>query len=289
MSGWPAPGERHALLARMRIAARRLRLPLRGRTWRGDAGNWAGAGVGASIDFQDHRPYVPGDDPRYIDWQAYARSGHYTMKLYREEVSPRVDVAFDVSASMAVGKGGRSLEILYFAVESALQSSASLRCHAVNGPAVRPWATESLLAGDLPADDPVALPPAVERVPWRQGSLRVWISDLLFPGGPEPLLGALAASRGRGVVLVPFARGESDPDWRGNVEIEDAETGSRRLQQIAPETLARYRDAYARHFALWAAAAQRHGVALARVAAEPPFVEAVQAEALRVGALEVTA
>ena len=88
-----------AMAARIQVGSR-VRLPFRNRTWRGDGGNWQGAGVGSSIDFQDHRPYLPGDDPRYIDWQAYARTGVYSMKLYREEVSPRVDVALDVSASM---------------------------------------------------------------------------------------------------------------------------------------------------------------------------------------------
>src|ERR1700761_2635359 len=115
--------------ARMQIAAGRLRLPLRSRTWRGQSGNWLGAGTGSSIDFQDHRPYLPGDDPRYIDWQAYARTGHYTMKLYREEVSPLVDLVFDASESMFLDaeKMARGLDLLYFAIESALQSSGSLR------------------------------------------------------------------------------------------------------------------------------------------------------------------
>ncbi|MGA0333468.1 MAG: DUF58 domain-containing protein, partial [Kiritimatiellia bacterium] len=73
-----------------------LRLCLGERNWQGTQGNWAGAGVGSSIDFQDHRPYLPGDDPRYIDWAAYARSGQTIMKLYREEVRPVVDLVVDV-------------------------------------------------------------------------------------------------------------------------------------------------------------------------------------------------
>ena len=81
-------------------AAGRLRLPLRSRVWKGQAGEFQGAGVGSSLDFQDHRTYVPGDDPRHINWQAYARTGQYTMKLYREEVRPVVDVVLDASESM---------------------------------------------------------------------------------------------------------------------------------------------------------------------------------------------
>ena len=45
-------------------AARRFRLPFARQAWRGAAGGWQGSGAGSSIDFQDHRAYVPGDDPR---------------------------------------------------------------------------------------------------------------------------------------------------------------------------------------------------------------------------------
>jgi uncharacterized protein (DUF58 family) len=81
MPGWPDASVVAAIHGRMQAAAQRLRLPFRSRTWRGESGNWQGAGVGSSIDFQDHRQYLPGDDPRYIDWQAYARTGHYTMSF----------------------------------------------------------------------------------------------------------------------------------------------------------------------------------------------------------------
>ena len=89
-----SPAAQHA-----REAATRLSLPLRKGLARTN-GNVPGTGAGSSVDFQDHRAYVPGDDPRHIDWLAYARSGHYTMKLYREEVRPYLDVALDFSGSM---------------------------------------------------------------------------------------------------------------------------------------------------------------------------------------------
>lgn len=284
---WPDRERIRALHARMQVAAGRLRLALRNRVWRGEAGNWAGAGVGSSIDFQDHRPYLPGDDPRHIDWQAYARSGHYSMKLYREEVRPQVDLAFDISASMTHGKAERSLELAYFAIESALQSGASLRCHVVSGESVAPWRLEDARAGEAPAPTPGGGLPALHRVPWRAGSLRVWISDLLFPGSPEAPLAALAVAKGRGLVLVPHCREETAPDWTGNVELSDSESAARRLQHVSRETLARYAGAYARHFAMWSDSARRHAITIARVAAEPEFFDALQVEALRLGAVEI--
>src|ERR1700677_1694867 len=75
-------------------------LPFRARSWRGASGIWQGRNQGSSIDFQDHRAYAPGGDPRHLDWAAYARTNNYAMKLFREEVSPRLDVVIDVSRSM---------------------------------------------------------------------------------------------------------------------------------------------------------------------------------------------
>ena len=75
--------------------ADQLTLPFRRESWQGQTGHWQGMGAGSSIDFQDHRPYQPGDDPRYINWQAFARNNQYSMKLYREEVSPRLDLVLE--------------------------------------------------------------------------------------------------------------------------------------------------------------------------------------------------
>lgn len=289
MSRWPEESALRDVRRAAQTAAQSLRLPLRSRSWRGESGNWLGAGIGNSIDFQDHRPYLPGDDPRYIDWQAYARTGHYSMKLYREEVSPRVDLVLDVSASMVfdAGKGRRAAELFYFCLESGLRAGSAVRCHALSGSKCVPWPVESALGG--------AAPPGVgegssvtdwSRVPWRQGSLRVVVSDLLFPGSPEPLLATLTAAKGRGLLLAPCSATEAEPDWDGNVEFVDCESGSQRMQHVSPDVRERFVAAYARHFGLWKDVCRRHGAVLARVEAERTFLEALQLEPLRLGAVE---
>jgi uncharacterized protein (DUF58 family) len=283
-----------AIRARMRATAARLRLPLRGRVWRGESGNWMGAGIGSSIDFQDHRPYQPGDDPRYIDWRTYARTDQYTMKLFREEVSPRVDVALDISASMFFddAKRERALELFYFCAESALQAGASLRCCVVSETGSAPWPVDAspreLDLARLAATPPEPRPPALARVPWRQGSLRAVISDLLFPGSPEPLLALLAANKGRGVVFAPYCAAEDAPDLGGNVELVDCETRARRVQHFDAGLAQRYARGYERHFAIWREHCRRHAVLHARVAAGIDFQEALRQEALRSGAVELS-
>jgi len=61
---------------------------------------------GFSVEFADHREYVPGDDLRFIDWYLYARTDHYYIKRYTEETNVRCHVLLDRSASMAFGTAG---------------------------------------------------------------------------------------------------------------------------------------------------------------------------------------
>src|SRR5262245_41532482 len=70
----------------------------------GRVGERLGSGTGSSLEFQDYRPYAPGDDLRHVDWAAYARSELLAIRLYREEVAPRIDLVLDVSRSMAVNE-----------------------------------------------------------------------------------------------------------------------------------------------------------------------------------------
>lgn len=63
---------------------------------------------GASAIFKEHRAYRPGDDPRLIDWRAYARSDRYAIKHFEHETQLRGTLALDISASMNWGSGDLS-------------------------------------------------------------------------------------------------------------------------------------------------------------------------------------
>lgn len=288
-----------------RVAARRFRLPFGKQAWRGQAGGWQGAGIGSSIDFQDHRAYMPGDDPRYIHWTAYARTGQLTMKLYRAEVAPMVDLVADVSASMtfAPEKAARLESLVTFCVESAAQAGAPVRMHAVNGRVVRAVPVEAARAGDWRARLPEAMKtgaagadgaaggggtmPGV--LPWRAGAMKIFISDLLFPGEPSGLLAAMSAGGGLALCLSPWTAAEAAGPGRGNVELVDCESGLRRRQRVDAALGERFRAAYARHFALWKETARRRGVALGRIACEGALDAVLAGEPCTDGLVEVNA
>ena len=61
---------------------------------------------GASVDFAEHRGYVPGDDIRRVDWKLYARTDRYYIKEYEADSNSNFSVLLDVSKSMGFGSRG---------------------------------------------------------------------------------------------------------------------------------------------------------------------------------------
>lgn len=72
------------------------------------AGNYVSAFRGGGLEFEESRPYVPGDDVRTIDWNATARHGETFVKRFREERDQTLLFALDVSASMRFASVGSS-------------------------------------------------------------------------------------------------------------------------------------------------------------------------------------
>ncbi|MBE7518707.1 MAG: DUF58 domain-containing protein [Thermoflexaceae bacterium] len=117
-TGTESPGDGHApgippeLLQRVKlieIKARRLVDDL-------FLGEYHAIFRGRGIEFDELRPYVPGDDVRSIDWKAFARTGEPFIRRYREDRDLTVIFAVDVSASQRAGalprtKGDLAAEI----------------------------------------------------------------------------------------------------------------------------------------------------------------------------------
>lgn len=61
--------------------------------------------IGLSMEFAEHRPYMPGDDIRRIDWRVFGRTDRFYLKEYEAETNASVSILLDVSPSMAFGTG----------------------------------------------------------------------------------------------------------------------------------------------------------------------------------------
>jgi uncharacterized protein (DUF58 family) len=69
---------------------------------------------GFSVEFAEHRPYMPGDDLRYLDWKIAARADRWMIKQFEEETNLRAAIVLDVSKSMDwTGSGDRLTKLSY--------------------------------------------------------------------------------------------------------------------------------------------------------------------------------
>jgi uncharacterized protein (DUF58 family) len=60
---------------------------------------------GFSVEFAQHREYVPGDDIKHMDWKVYGRTGRFFLKQYEEETNLVCWLLLDISESMRYGSG----------------------------------------------------------------------------------------------------------------------------------------------------------------------------------------
>ena len=85
-----------AMLERLSIRAKKIFAGL-------SQGTSPTARLGASVEFSDLRRYSPGDDFRYIDWNAFARLDELFLKLFHEEGDVCLYLLIDASSSMSFG------------------------------------------------------------------------------------------------------------------------------------------------------------------------------------------
>jgi uncharacterized protein (DUF58 family) len=234
-----------------------------------------GARPGSSLEFMDHREYQPGDDLRRIDWSAYARSDRLTVKLYREEVSPHLDLLLDASRSMALAGTAKTRGLIGLAAlltsaadnasftHRAFFTSASGR--EINGSHLRPAAWNINPPDDVTSPDRALAshPPT-----FRRRGIRVFISDLLWPGDPMSVLSGLCEAASSTVVVQLLGKADLEPPERGNLRIVDSETGEFTDLFIDAAGQALYRENLERHQALWQLACRQSGATWVTLTAE---------------------
>ncbi len=221
---------------------------------------------GRSVDFAEHRPYLPGDDIRRLDWRLFARSDRFHVKEFEADTNANFVAAVDISRSMDFGSRGiRKLDyarllagclaafsrgqrdrvglatfdtdIREFVPPSAKQLDTVLQHLAGAQPPAAPG----------PAGDGLAAPLARLGAALDRRGLVAVISDFYEP--PEQVLDAFGSLRAAGhdimafQVLDPAERDLGLDGTRGFEEsgsrFRDLETGA--LLDLSP---ARIRDAY---------------------------------------------
>ena len=223
----------------------------------GPAGMFGGRGDGQSVDFHDFRQYLPGDDLRRVDWRAYARTGQMHLKLFREEVSPVVELFLDASASMAAypGKVQAAIFLAAFLRNATLAAEGRpVLCR--NGRRFVGGDFEPALAGTEFSGSGEAEPPVTPGA----RPLRFHLSDYLFGEGIATLFRRHAAGSLLFSPVMILSRSERDPAWRGHHRLYDVEQPDAFVDLALDAAMVRaYRERLRKHEETLAGEALRHG------------------------------
>ncbi len=70
---------------------------------------------GFSVEFAEHRQYMPGDEIKHIDWKIYGKTDRYYIKQYEEETNLKSYIVLDASRSMGYASAGNIKKLEYAA------------------------------------------------------------------------------------------------------------------------------------------------------------------------------
>jgi len=235
---------------------------------------------GQSVEFADHRNYVPGDDFRYLDWNLYGRLDRLFLKLYEEERELPVRIFLDASESMTFGEPRKfdfarqvAAAIGYVALCGFDRVSVNIfpsgeretpSASEVPRPAPRtPRSEQTALANSLRrvrgkksslqfmrnvsrlrAGGAANFNESVRRgaLEARQAGLAVVLSDFLDPAGYETGLTTLIGRGFQVDVVQILAPEELEPKTFGDLRLVDAESGDEREVTFGRFRLKRYQQ-----------------------------------------------
>ncbi|WP_028660533.1 DUF58 domain-containing protein [Nocardioides insulae] len=289
----------HLTRVKSRLALRTHR-PVRGVL----DGEYASLHTGRSLDFNDLREYVRGDDVKDIDWKASARSRSLLVKRYVAIRQHQITLVVSTGRSMAAGntrtRSKREAAVLVAGLVGWLALRHGDQVTVVHGDSAeqhirRPATTEVALEHGLAAIHDATVPGAapsdlagllrfVTRVVRRRSILLVVTddpaTDQVEPAGDEPLDPALESALRRLVVqheVLLVTVGDLDPTTASADTLVDVDTAT-----AVPEWLrgdaqlrAEYADLVARRRAQWRSTLERLGIAHEQVGDEDSAVPAV--------------
>jgi uncharacterized protein (DUF58 family) len=266
-------------LRRLHILARRV---ARG----GRPAEQRSKGLGAGIEFQDFRPYTPGDDFRSIDWKAYQRLGKVFLRLYEEHLDLPVYLLVDRSRSLFEEDPPRIQAGLRCALALA---SISLNQHDSVGLfpfaedlqiALRPRSGRARLhrfAEALTALEPGGATDfarslrTFSALGLRQG-LVVIVSDFFDPLGADAVVDAVKRLPHRILLVRLLRETDAEPRLGGDFQLNDCESGESQDVSATPAILDAYREAYRRFDATLTGYVRKRGAGLLVLDTDQPVI-----------------
>lgn len=274
-----------------RLAALTLRSKRRGSGVR--AGERRSQRRGQSQEFADHRPYVPGDDLRFLDWHLYGRLDTLWVKLFEEEEDRVVQMLLDCSASMQGDKLAYARQIAAALSFVALGHNDRVTVAGLSDQVAHYGAPQRGRRGTRAVFDTLEavhpggttdLGKALQAYPRQRGTgIALLFTDFLYPEGPDVALKQLVARGNEVHVFHLVSPADLRPDFDGDLVLVDAETGEELAVTVDEAVLDRYESTLHAWAEEMEKTARRLGVGYTRVLTSTPVEAFVMQDLRRAG------
>jgi uncharacterized protein (DUF58 family) len=260
----------------------------------GRTGELLGRGTGSSLEFQEYREYMPGDDIRHLDWSAFGRSDQLMIRLFREEISPRTEILLDGSRSMTTGGAAKprlakQVAAMFGLMAGLLGGRPALFLVDDRSPleTLTIEGLDRLERYSFEGTRDLGAAAVSGAVPFKKQSIRIVISDFLFPHDPAALVRRLASEAAALWVIQILNEFERDPAPLGGRRLVDAETEQESDLIINPQRITEYRTRLARLQSELGQACRRAHALFVTVAAEKSLMHVCHEDFCQAGLLRV--
>jgi uncharacterized protein (DUF58 family) len=208
---------------------------------------------GTSVEFSDFREYVPGDDFRRIDWNAYGRFDKFFIKLFMEEREALINIFVDSSKSMNFGEPSKATLALRLAAAFSYIALNNLDRVCINSLKNKELKATEALSGklmlqralsylkDIELEGTTDINASIAKKDFKSKGVSIILSDFFTDKGIAEAVKYLTYKKQEVILIHILAPEELEPNYYGQVKLVDSETREDRNIILNPSIMKAYK------------------------------------------------
>ena len=208
---------------------------------------------GTSVEFSDFREYVPGDDFRRVDWNAYGRFDKFFIKLFMEEREALINIFVDSSKSMNFGEPSKATLALRLAAAFSYIALNNLDRVCINSLKNKELKATEALSGKLMLQRALSylknielegttdINASITKKEFKGKGVSIILSDFFTDNGIAEAVKYLTYKKQEVILIHILSPEELEPNYYGQVKLVDSETREDKSIILNPSIMKAYK------------------------------------------------